>query len=618
MAIFFSIIKQENKSETLKNICDDFRQNKFNSLNYELSMHYFDNLPGKPFSYWLSEQFLNNFKNHKNFKNLGRYTRGGLQTNDNFRFLRLFWEIKNYDKWFFHAKGGPYSKFYSNLPIVINWSKNGKENKAFNTIKNNYKHWSRYIVSEELYFKQGFTWSEAATSNVSFRILPKGCLFDKTGPFGFHKSMNKHEIFSSIALLNSIAFSYFLNTMLGSTPEGRKHYTSGSINKTPFPALSDLQISELSKLSEEGWSIKYTIDSINETSLAFILPLNIREKIDDFNLVSLKHKLKKVEDKINEIGFKLYNFNEDDKIKAIDQYNRTAISENFDEGVGNTKLLYLEKVLSWAVGVVFGRFEIKLATGEKKLPENPDPFEKLNYFGAAMISDEKSSFENKLHIAVEDPLHPNDLSNLVQKVLDDIDYNIDIDIRKWISTKFFDFHLKMYSQSKRRSPIYWPLSSPNGLYKIWIYYPLMTDQTLYAAVNQYVDPKITYVQQKLNQLQNKSTNRTSSDEIQLEKYSNFEQDLIIFRDKLLKKAHIYKPHHDDGVEVTASPLVDFFKHNSWNKALKSTWTKIERGDYDWSYTAMDNWPERVREKCKKDKSLAIAHNLENIYNKGKT
>ena len=28
---------------------------------------------------------------------------------------------------------------------------------------------------------------------------------------------------------------------------------------------------------------------------------------------------------------------------------------------------------------------------------------------------------------------------------------------------------------------------------------------------------------------------------------------------------------------------------------------------------MNYWPERVREKCKTDKSLAIAHSLEDLY-----
>ena len=44
--------------------------------------------------------------------------------------------------------------------------------------------------------------------------------------------------------------------------------------------------------------------------------------------------------------------------------------------------------------------------------------------------------------------------------------------------------------------------------------------------------------------------------------------------------------------------------------LKDTWAKLEKGDYDWAHLAMAYWPDRVREKCKTDKSLAIAHDLE--------
>jgi hypothetical protein len=36
---------------------------------------------------------------------------------------------------------------------------------------------------------------------------------------------------------------------------------------------------------------------------------------------------------------------------------------------------------------------------------------------------------------------------------------------------------------------------------------------------------------------------------------------------------------------------------------------LERGDYDWEYQAMDRWPDRVKEKCKTNKSFAIAHGL---------
>ena len=35
-------------------------------------------------------------------------------------------------------------------------------------------------------------------------------------------------------------------------------------------------------------------------------------------------------------------------------------------------------------------------------------------------------------------------------------------------------------------------------------------------------------------------------------------------------------------------------------------------DYDWAHLAYSLWPDRVREKCKTDRSLAIAHGLEDL------
>ena len=65
--------------------------------------------------------------------------------------------------------------------------------------------------------------------------------------------------------------------------------------------------------------------------------------------------------------------------------------------------------------------------------------------------------------------------------------------------------------------------------------------------------------------------------------------------------------------VGDAPLWSLFRHKPWQKVLKDTWAKLEKGDYDWAHLAINYWPERVRDKCKTDKSLAIAHGLEDLY-----
>ncbi len=188
-------------------------------------------------------------------------------------------------------------------------------------------------------------------------------------------------------------------------------------------------------------------------------------------------------------------------------------------------------------------------------------------------------------------------------------------IRSYLSSPngFFADHLKRYTKSRREAPIYWPLTTPSGSYTLWVYYPRLSNQTLYTTINDFIEPKLKLVAAEAKALRNKGITRSSDDEKQFESQQLFELELIELRDTLLKLAPTYKPNLDDGVQISAAPLWLLFRHKPWQKVLKETWDKLEKGDYDWAHLAMNYWPERVRLKCKTDKSLAIAHGLEELY-----
>ena len=144
----------------------------------------------------------------------------------------------------------------------------------------------------------------------------------------------------------------------------------------------------------------------------------------------------------------------------------------------------------------------------------------------------------------------------------------------------------------------------------------MTSQTLYTAVNDFIEGpngKLKRAEQEAAALRHKGSFRSRQEDKRLEDLQALEVELIDLRDALLKIAPTYRPNHDDGVQITAAPLWSLFRHKPWQKVLKDTWTKLEKGDYDWAHLAMSYWPDRVREKCKTDKSLAIAHGLEHLY-----
>ena len=48
----------------------------------------------------------------------------------------------------------------------------------------------------------------------------------------------------------------------------------------------------------------------------------------------------------------------------------------------------------------------------------------------------------------------------------------------------------------------------------------------------------------------------------------------------------------------------------WQAEPKKCWQDLEKGKYHWSHTAMNYWPELAKEKCRRNKSFAIAHGLE--------
>ena len=174
---------------------------------------------------------------------------------------------------------------------------------------------------------------------------------------------------------------------------------------------------------------------------------------------------------------------------------------------------------------------------------------------------------------------------------------------------FFDAHVRQYSKSRRTAPIYWPLSTPSGSYTLWLYYHRLTDQTLYTCVNDFVEPKLKQVSEEADRLRGKS-HRSSAEEKELERLADLELELKDFRDELLRVARFWKPNLNDGVQITAAPLWKLFRHRQWQNRLKETWEKLEAGEYDWAHLALSIWPERVVRACQRDRSYAIAHDLE--------
>lgn len=605
MTTFLRLLADKDKACNLLASCTALRAGEYDARVFQVAPESFRAVPGAPFAYWVSEAVRQVFKRLPAFECDERTARQGLATAEDFRFVRTWWEEPG-NGWHGFAKGGTFSPFYADVYLAVNWRSEGQSLTAFS---------GSVIRNPTHYFRPGLTWPRRTQGGLSLRAMPAGCIFADKGPAAFVADDAPDALLALLALVNSQAFGLLVSLQMAFGS-----YEVGVIQKTPIPDLNAEQQATLAALARRAWSLKRTLDTIEETAHAFALPAALRARLDDYDPSVIEAELARIQAEIDAIAFDLYGFGEADRAAvqtsqgaANEGDAETNADDDGDEEEGAAPIDQTAGLLSWAVGVAFGRFDWRLATSERAAPAEPEPFDPLPAQSPGMLPDGAAPFHAHAGILVDDAGHPHDLARLLEEVLARVDAPVPSDVRRWLQRDFFPFHLQRYSKSRRKAPIYWPLSTTSGSYTLWVYYPSLTSQTLYSAINDFVEPKLKQVGADVTALRNKGSARTRDDEKQFETLQAFELELIELRDTLLKLAPTYKPNHDDGVQISAAPLWPLFRHKPWQKVLKDTWAKLEKDDYDWSHLAMNYWPERVREKCTTDKSLAIAHGLEDLY-----
>lgn len=181
----FSRTPQEPfKKAHMKETIEALRRGKPNQLAYTLHPSEFKKIPGDPFVYWISDRIRGLFTR---FKPVEEYVTvvAGVQTSDNDRFLRFWWEVPERDisidysadrrKWVPYAKGGPFNKWYGNLWWVIDWQDGGDKLRNFLLSVNQDLHAVSY------HFKEGLTYTTTTSLGSTYRKLPFNHIFDTKG-----------------------------------------------------------------------------------------------------------------------------------------------------------------------------------------------------------------------------------------------------------------------------------------------------------------------------------------------------------------------------------------------------------------------------------------------------
>jgi hypothetical protein len=173
----------------------------------------------------------------------------------------------------------------------------------------------------------------------------------------------------------------------------------------------------------------------------------------------------------------------------------------------------------------------------------------------------------------------------------------------------------MYSKSRRKAPIYWQLATPSASYSVWLYIHAFSKDTLFRAQNDYAATRLAHEERRLESLAKELRDKaTAAQRKELATQQGIVEELRAFLEEVKRVTPLWNPNLDDGVVINFAPLWRLVPQNkAWQKELKSTWDALCEGKYDWAHLAMHLWPERAVPKCAKDRSLAIAHGLEEVF-----
>lgn len=395
MTVFLRCIEDIDKALALKRL----RRRIISPSRLVLPAERLRQVPTSPFAYWVSDRIRNIFTSGTVFEDEERVVRQGLSTSDDFRFIRSWYEVAPENGWISVAKGGRRSTFYGDITSSVNWREDGAEVKAFAETTPGTLHWSRRMPNVAFYFRPGISWPLRG-KEFSAQAVPAGSVFTIAGKMAF-ASMG--QLLPMLAIMNSRPFDRLMGLFAGSV--GAVQYEAGLISRTPYPALSADSEAVLSQLGRTGWSLRRQFDTANEVSHAFVMPSvlqvdgeSFRERINAWSdrVGKVDAEVGRVQAEINELCFDLYEISEKDRqvitngfgVSVEDEPENSEDDDDDNLVTDADPAALAAGLMSWAVGVTVGRFDVRFATCERKWPDEPNPFDPLPVSSPGMLTGE--------------------------------------------------------------------------------------------------------------------------------------------------------------------------------------------------------------------------------------
>jgi hypothetical protein len=560
----------------------------------------FDAVPGAPWAYWATPGVRRLFAGLPPMEQIAPL-RQGLATADNARFLRRWWEVgyaavergaadrdtalASGRRWFPYMKGGACRRWWGNQEFVVNWQHDGAEIRALGLEQGR---GAARAQNTSFYFRRGVTYTFLSQTTFSARLSPGGFVFDVAG-----SSLFPQDIWLVLALLNSRLARYLLRLISPTV-----NFQVGDLARLPVPRSARPQ---LHALVGRAVDLARAEDAELETCYDFVAPPAWSEGLQA--VAVRRAELAAVERAIDAEVERLYGMTEEDRaamaaelapggaLAGATEQSWAGLDTDGPAEAGLTRAELARRWVAYAVGIVLGRFAPGAAQAYGRGRCGPEQAAQLRALalpeGIGLIA----------------PGHPCDLCARVEQALalllgPDAPEALEAasggrPLARYLARGFFREHLRLH----RHRPVYWLLQSPRRSLSLLVFHERLHAGSL-ALIQ---GPR--YLQGALGELRGDTAGR-------LEDGHAFAARIRAALDQTDERGAAvgWRPEHDDGVLLNLAPLHALVP--AWPAEPLDAWQALERGERDWSRTAMRYWPERVLAGCRRERSLALAHGLE--------
>ena len=382
------------------------------------------------------------------------HTRSGLNTTEIERFVRQRWETEVHAsrrRWVTFAKGGDFCRFYADWDLVFDWTNDGAAYKQ--VVASKYGSASRFVKSEDDYFKKGVTWVETTVLGINARVLPATGIFGVQSPTLFPSDPKQQSCL--LGIMNSVVFDALARCV------GTRHWGATAIGALPTPPLGNESAASIASHARDIHSAKANWDLGNEISSDFGRPwllhdawlgadapisrrlsgLANQEQREEARIVRLYAA-------INDEVYKLYGIPDDTRAIIEDTLGERPPEVIWPQMKRRTaeqkRMEHVWRLLSYAVKRVVeadadGIVPFAPLSGETSL------LDRVHGELAALFPEQDV---NRVEVEIA-----NELKRRVRG------YRPAANISEWLENVYFDYHAALY----KKRPVFWHVASSQGV-----------------------------------------------------------------------------------------------------------------------------------------------------------